>query len=357
MTKKLNSKVHTDIDISNENLIRNINFSLLFIHIGLCISFILMDTPIMIVTNIVSIATYILLFYIINKNLVAYLLVVYLEILIHMTIASLCLGWKCGFQLYFFSFIPVIYYCDYISKKRNIMKIYTIPMSIVVIAVFLILRIFSLGDYAVYSHLSETTCSILYIINIIVTFFFIMLFMAMFERMSLRNEAMMQHMAEYDLLTNLSNRLRMTSIFNKLGEKKIEHSVAILDIDNFKKVNDTYGHNVGDAALVTFANILKGIENDEIYACRWGGEEFLVVVSGKNTYEQAKKLLEKIRIDISKTCIPTDDGELYITVSCGIAKWDLKEKSSKTIHRADAYLYKAKHNGKNQIIANDNEEP
>ena len=163
-------------------------------------------------------------------------------------------------------------------------------------------------------------------------------------------------MAEYDLLTNLSNRLRMTSIFNRLEEKKIEHSVAILDIDNFKKVNDNYGHNVGDSALVTFANILKSIENENIYACRWGGEEFLVVVSGKDTYEQAKKLLEQVRIDISKACIPTDNGELYITVSCGIAKWDLEEKNSKTIHRADAYLYAAKNSGKNKIIANDNEE-
>lgn len=350
------NNITTDISIINENLTRNINLTLLFIHVGLLITFLIVEAPIMILMNIASITIYFYLFRIIDRNLVVYFLAVYVEILIHMTVASLCLGWKCGFQLYFFAFIPIIYYCDYISKKRNLAKIYTFPMSLLVITVFLILRMFAYGDYALYTHISDTACVVMYIANIIVTFFFLMLFMSMFEKTSIKNENMLQHMAEYDLLTNLSNRHRMTNIFNNLAEKNTEFSVAILDIDNFKKVNDTYGHNVGDKALIAFAEVLKEAESDNIYVCRWGGEEFLVVMAGKNTYVRAKALLEQIRIDVSNVRIPTDSEVLTITVSCGIAKWHKGENATKTIHRADSYLYIAKNNGKNQIVANDNEE-
>ena len=196
----------------------------------------------------------------------------------------------------------------------------------------------------------------MYIVNIIMTFAFLMLFMSMFENMSIKNENMLQHMAEYDILTNLSNRHRMTNIFNDLVATNIEFSVAILDIDNFKNVNDTYGHNVGDKALKAFAEVLRDAETDNIYVSRWGGEEFLVVLTGDNTYQRAKALLEQIRIDTTNIRISTDNEELSITVSCGIAKWQQDERASKTINRADSYLYIAKNNGKNQVIANDNEE-
>ncbi len=349
--------ITTDIQVINENLTRQLNVILLFIHCGLLLTFIIIEAPIMIFMNIISIIIYFYLFRVIEKNLVLYLLAIYVEILVHMTVASLCLGWKCGFQLYFFAFIPIIFYCDYISKKRKIMKIYPAPMSIIVIAVFLILRAYAYGDYAIYTHLSDTACAVMYMINIVMTFAFLMLFMAMFERMSLRNEERLQHMAEYDLLTNLSNRHRMTGIFNNLLEQNTEFSVAILDIDNFKKVNDTYGHNVGDKTLKAFAGVLSEVETDNIHVSRWGGEEFLVVLTGENTYKRAYSLLEQIRIDTSNIRIPIDSGELAITVSCGIAKWHHGERAGKTINRADSYLYIAKNSGKNQVIANDNEEP
>ncbi len=354
MLKKYN--LTSDINIVNEKLAQNINLIILFIHIGLLIAFILMDAPIMIIMNLISIGTYIYLFRIIDVNLVLYLTAVYVEILIHMTLATLCLGWQCGFQLYFFAFIPIIYYSDYISKKRKLKKVYTVPMSILVITVFLALRIYAYGDNALYTHIKESTCVIMYMINIVMTFIFIMIFMAMFEKMAIHNESMLQHMAEYDLLTNLSNRHRMTTIFNDLIAADTDFSVAILDIDNFKKVNDTYGHNIGDKVLKAFAEILNKSESHDIYASRWGGEEFLVVLSGENTYNRAKSLLERIRVDASNIRIPIEEDELAITVSCGIAQWRLGEKTSKTINRADSYLYIAKSNGKNQVIANDKEE-
>lgn len=347
------TNITESINIINERLARSVNIAILGIHIGLFLAFILVDAPIMIIMNIISIATYIIMFKVINKNLVLYLMIVYAEVLVHMALASICLGWKCGFQLYFFAFIPIIYYSDYISKKRNLMKVYPFPMSGIVIAVFFFIRMLAYKDYSIYTHISDATSVVIYTINIIMTFVFLMMFMSMFERMSLNNERTLLHLAEYDLLTNLSNRHRMTAIFDNLLKNDTGFSVAILDIDNFKKVNDTYGHNIGDTTLKAFADVLKAVENDNIYACRWGGEEFLVVLKGDNTYETAKALLELIRVNVSNIRIPTDEGELKITVSSGITKYRRGERPSNTINRADSYLYIAKNSGKNQVIAND----
>lgn len=349
----INRKISEDINVINEQLAQNVNISILAIHLGLLIAFTLVDAPIMIGMNIASIIIYIISFKIIHKNLVLYLLIVYGEVLIHMTLASFCMGWKCGFQLYFFAFIPITYYCDYISKKRTLLKIYPHVMCAIVIAAFFLIRIKVYNSEAIYNHLSETTQIIIFTINIIMIFAFLMMFMSMFERMSLRNEENLQHMAQYDLLTNLSNRHRMTAIFEELKSTNTGFSVAILDIDDFKTVNDTYGHGIGDKALKAFADVLKMAEKEDVYTCRWGGEEFLVVLKGDNTYETAKALLELIRVNVSNIRIPTDDGELKITVSSGIAKYHQGERPANTINRADEYLYIAKKNGKNQVIANE----
>lgn len=349
----ISKRIGDDISIINEELVRNVNIAILVIHIGLFLAFILVDAPIMMVMNIASIIIYISLFKVINKNLVLYLLALFGEIIIHMALATLLMGWKCGFQLYFFALIPVIYYCDYISKKRHLMKIHPLLMCVVTIVIYFSVRLTTTyGDYVYYT-LNETAEIILFITNTIMMFSFLILFMSMFEQMSLKNEDALQHLADYDLLTNLSNRHRMTALFDELVRNKIGFSVAILDIDDFKKVNDTYGHGVGDKALKAFANVLKSAETDNIYTCRWGGEEFLVVLAGDNTYETAKALLELIRINVSNIRIPTDTGELKITVSSGIAKYQEGERSAHTINRADEYLYIAKKSGKNQIIAND----
>lgn len=351
--KDITKKFDDDLNIINEQLAQKVNIAILSIHIGLLIAFTLVGAHIMIAMNIISIIIYILSFKVIQKNLVLYLLTVYAEVLVHMTLASLCMGWKCGFQLYFFAFIPIVYYCDYISKKRNLLKISPMLMCAITIVAFFYIRVKVYDGNAIYDNLTETAQIVIFTINIIMIFAFLMMFMSMFERMSLQNEKVLQHMAQYDLLTNLSNRHRMTAIFEEFRKKKTGFSVAILDIDDFKKVNDTYGHNIGDKALKTFAEVLRNAEQDNIYACRWGGEEFLVVLEGENTYETAKALLELIRVNVSNLRIPTDDGELKITVSSGIAKYHVGERPSNTINRADEYLYIAKKSGKNQVVANE----
>lgn len=124
-------------------------------------------------------------------------------------------------------------------------------------------------------------------------------------------------------------------------------SVIMFDIDNFKVVNDTYGHAEGDKVLVEVAKVMKEICRKDDYVVRYGGEEFLIFFPGAKLPE-ARAIGEKIRLKIASALF--NNGEFGVTISGGVAEWDAKDKEiNDLIKRADEFLYKAKANGKNQI--------
>lgn len=349
--------INTEIHILNEDMANRLNLSVLFIHIGLLISFIIMQAPIMVIVNIVSILIYTYLFKVIKKSLVAYLTITFFEILFHMVIAAICMGWLCGFQLYCFAVVPLIYYAHYISKRLN-KNFYSLPMIIAVIASYVITNLFSIFFSPIYKNINQATASIIYIINSIVVFSFLIVFFLLYERMGLSIEVLLKNTAEYDVLTGLANRYKMNTIFEHLldneNNSSTEFSIGILDIDNFKKVNDTYGHNIGDIILKNVANVLLEVEEDNIYTCRWGGEEFLLLVIGDNSLETAKGLLELIRINVSNKITECDGNKISVTISSGVTLHLNGEKLVSTVGRADSYLYTAKKSGKNLVFTGDN---
>lgn len=148
------------------------------------------------------------------------------------------------------------------------------------------------------------------------------------------------YLSNYDELTALRNRRAILSL---LSTQKESFCLAMIDIDGFKKVNDTYGHMVGDLFLKSFGMILN--DNDKIIAGRFGGEEFLVLISTSNL-KYAKKVMNDILEKANKTL------ELYggIHFSCGLTLVnDLRIDVA--IQKSDKLLYQAKNNGKNQIVA------
>ena len=155
------------------------------------------------------------------------------------------------------------------------------------------------------------------------------------------------HYANYDGLTNLLNRRTFISeseVFLKSINKK-QCVFLLIDIDFFKKINDTYGHLIGDKILISFSEFLKSNFKSENLCGRYGGEEFGVLL--KNTDEQeAINLANKLLVDISKKEI---DG-IKFTVSIGVSVY----KSGKTVDElykeADVALYKAKHHGRNKVF-------
>jgi diguanylate cyclase (GGDEF)-like protein len=150
-----------------------------------------------------------------------------------------------------------------------------------------------------------------------------------------------------DQLTGAFNRRFFDDQINVMATKGQEFSLIFFDIDHFKKVNDTYGHQAGDDVLKMFASIVRDcIRPGDIFA-RYGGEEFVIVA--KSGPDGARALAERLRQSVEATVFQTFSGDLRITASFGIARFQQGEPVEAFIARADEAVYKAKINGRNRV--------
>ncbi len=166
-------------------------------------------------------------------------------------------------------------------------------------------------------------------------------------------QAELREQAIRDPLTNLFNRRyleeTLTRELARAEREKTPLSLIILDIDRFKNFNDYYGHMAGDALLRSLANLLVHSTRDSDIACRYGGEEFIVVMPG-SPLEAAHRRAEEIRQEFEKTNIHIDGITLNATVSLGIAAYPHNAHSGDALIRAaDQALYAAKAGGRNQV--------
>lgn len=162
-------------------------------------------------------------------------------------------------------------------------------------------------------------------------------------------------LATIDELTGLYNR---RALFSRLVEEhsrveryKENFSLMIFDIDDFKQVNDTYGHQVGDAILKNLARFLKGNLRTSDFISRFGGEEFIAILPSTEM-KKARQVAEKMRHMLGKKVFEDKKGEvkIKITVSIGISQCTPGDTVDNLIKRADDALYMAKNNGKNAIF-------
>ncbi len=134
------------------------------------------------------------------------------------------------------------------------------------------------------------------------------------------------------------------------GKTGREISLLLLDIDDFKKINDTFGHEVGDAVLKKTAELLKNSFRKYDVVARWGGEEFIVAFQGDeqdviNKFFNKQAMMPQISFDME-----TEKGNIKVTLSGGVTDYRVGEELDKAINRADQALYKSKEGGKNRII-------
>ncbi|ESX85352.1 GGDEF domain-containing protein [Mesorhizobium sp. LNJC405B00] len=176
---------------------------------------------------------------------------------------------------------------------------------------------------------------------------------AMTVSLSARSETL-QHAALTDGLTGMQNRRYFDDALKEYLEefRRIEKPVGlmILDLDHFKQVNDTHGHDVGDEVLRAVANCLKGMTRYHDVVARLGGEEFAVVTPNMDA-ELLGKFAERIRKAIANMSVLSGNVRLKITTSVGLAVWDRKESAEEFYRRADRQLYEAKRQGRNRVCA------
>ncbi|MDL2236458.1 GGDEF domain-containing protein [Christensenellaceae bacterium OttesenSCG-928-K19] len=160
-----------------------------------------------------------------------------------------------------------------------------------------------------------------------------------------------RNQANRDMLTGLYNRHFAPPFFKKLKGDPIEMDwcVAMLDLDDFKYVNDTYGHKAGDDVLCAVAETIKGNLRKSDIVFRWGGEEFLIFLMDTNL-ENGIVILEKLRKKLEESTIVADRNTLKITATIGVSPLDIND-IEKSIKQCDKHLYEGKAHGKNQVVA------
>jgi diguanylate cyclase (GGDEF)-like protein len=166
----------------------------------------------------------------------------------------------------------------------------------------------------------------------------------------LRVMAETQLQAATDSLTGLFNRRTFEEKISAIRKETETISVAMVDLDHFKTLNDTYGHETGDRALVLFAQLLKESFRSQDLCCRYGGEEFAIAFPACPAV-QARKALDAFRSRLSAAI--TVAGLPTFTVSGGIVDVKVHENLPDALARADAALYQAKHGGRDQVVVHD----
>lgn len=234
-----------------------------------------------------------------------------------------------------------------VTLNKNINKFFTINTLIVIAAIILL---FFLTDYEKRDLLIAISLISTGIIaaNLYIT-----------KSIRKRVDKLIRHSFEkiesqlyFDELTSVYNR---KTGMNRLNEEIIRSkrigkplSIAILDIDDFKQINDKYGHLVGDRVLnhvaIQIKNSLRGCD----VVSRYGGEEFLIILSETDEMH-AISALERVRERIAKKAIKVGNERLYVTVSIGVTEIGPDVDPLESIHKADLALYQAKRNGKNKV--------
>lgn len=159
-----------------------------------------------------------------------------------------------------------------------------------------------------------------------------------------------ENMANYDPLTRIFNRRRFLELLEHRihAAKRLNQELGIVffDIDHFKRINDTFGHNTGDEVLRGLASLVSSaIRRTDVFA-RWGGEEFLVLLESTGL-ENAARMAEKLRKTIMEHEFPVVK---QVTCSFGVTSYVPEENSESFINRADSALYKAKESGRNRVV-------
>lgn len=159
--------------------------------------------------------------------------------------------------------------------------------------------------------------------------------------------------ATRDPLTQLPNRLafelRLADEIARFRRRGTPLSIAIWDVDLFKEINDNYGHKAGDKALSIIGKLLTNQCRESDFVCRYGGEEFVMLLPEANG-KAALKLSDKLRTIVEHSSFNANGNRITITLSCGITEYEDDDTAESLFERADGALYQAKQNGRNQCV-------
>ena len=268
-----------------------------------------------------------------------------LEVVTHSALAVWMIGWNSGFHYYMLLVIPVVMIMDFrpLTLKLLVVSLLT--------AVYLLVDIVFRRESAL--ALPINVLDSIYYFNVLITILILIFLAGYYHRLILRAEEKLRHIANIDPLTQLSNRRALVDFIRheerRMHRANTHMSFVMCDVDHFKLINDTHGHEAGDAVLKAVSSVLQQGVREVDHVSRWGGEEFLLVLPGVGINE-ALLVAERLRKRIEILCICAGREEVRITMTFGVSASKPGETSETTIARADQALYRGKHAGRNRVM-------
>ncbi len=266
---------------------------------------------------------------------------------------SRTLGWACQFQNYIYLFILLEWYDSQRSSRQKI--VYSGLGLIACAAVYILCR-----PENIIVDMNSSPYAFIGVINMIIFGLCLCYIVHSFSAQYLSTEhklyqynKKLKQMAGMDPLTQLMNRRAATEeindIINRYESNGKSVSIAIGDIDFFKKVNDTYGHDCGDYVLKSLAMLFKETMKDYGFVARWGGEEFLFVFREMNG-DEAVVILNRLREKIGKMELNFNSVSFNVTMTFGLEEYSSNHGVEDAIKEADNKLYMGKESGRNKVV-------
>lgn len=330
-----------------------VNIIVLIIHIALLCLFIVGQVKVMVYVNLFSITYYVIILFFSKKHFYLFTRLTCIEVIIHSMLATLTLGWEWGFELYFFAICPIVFYFDYIAIKLKDPGFKPVISTIVVAITLAITALISGFTQAETVFEGTAMRQVAVMSNALISFLFCVYFLYLYKKMAVDSEEIIRNMARKDTLTGLYNRRTLLELLTtslKDVSTPTRYFVALMDIDDFKKINDTYGHTVGDQVLVEVANILETLNHQGLHVSRWGGEEFLIYGPPTVTYDVITRQLDQVLKTIETKVFYHGEMSFHVTLTAGLALGGEIGEFDQVIGQADSLLYQGKHNGKNQLV-------
>ena len=273
----------------------------------------------------------------------------------HITVATISFGWYCGFQNYLIALVVLIFFVDYCSNSTRLFYVRAVKLSVMCFISYIAAYICTIVMAEPYLN-DEKTARVTQMISSVAVFATVVITLWILIQFTFRIETKMSTQAYNDKLTGLPNRYYFVENFDLLMKECEKEAVfvAIMDIDDFKRINDTYGHNAGDYVLQTVAEIIRA-KCDNMVICRWGGEEFLLSGEAPGKDEDARRKmyheLNNIRKSIGNYDFEYEGNRFRLTLTMGVSFYGEAETLEDRIESADKKLYSGKLSGKNKLVS------
>lgn len=268
--------------------------------------------------------------------------VIGLEVGLHAVAATLAIGWNSGFH---YLMIPMVPVCMLSTTRPRTARI---GIVLCISLVYMGLRLWSNHNPPLYA-LPRELLQVLEYGCLTTLFLSFITVAARYHEIIVEAHETLRREAFTDPLTGALNRRRLAQVAALSPTASSHNALLLCDLDHFKQVNDRYGHEAGDLVLQDFFRQLQDCTRGSDHVCRWGGEEFLVLLP-QTDMATARSVAHRLRASVEQTPVPLPQGEmLHITVTIGLAQLLPGEPLQTAVQRADAALYRGKAAGRNQV--------